>query len=428
MRGRAAGSLRGVRDGPARDWCRRAIAAHRGVAWVAASAVLAGCGTMTVASTARRDAVSPAGVTIAALVYVTFAVIQIKRWPPSLLVAVTTTGAVALVAVGTPDNLVGPALIVGVFLFSLRSEKTPTIAGKATVIGVLLAGHLVFSLHAKTGWSDLQVVPWAAVAAAIGQAVRAARKHQAMLEERARRAEEGREQEARRRVQQERLRIARDLHDAVGHHVALISVQAGAMGYLLGTDLAKARESLAHIQRASEAALEELRLTVGLLRQPGDREPVEPAGGLGRLDELIVSFAATGLRVTCDVTGQVRQLPEAVDLTAYRLIQESLTNTAKHAAGTSASVRLAFRPGVLALAVEDDGPPGGSGASRAAGSGDGLAAGSGIGEEGHGIIGMQERAAALGGWLSAGPRADGGFRVLADLPAPMPPAPVAAAL
>src|SRR5260370_3136071 len=189
-----------------------------------------------------------------------------------------------------------------------------------------------------------------------------------MLEERARRAEDGREQEARRRVQQERLRIARDLHDAVGHHVALISVQAGAMGYLLGTDLAKARESLAHIRRAGEGALGEVRVTVGLLRQPGDREPVEPAGGLGRLDELIVSFAATGLRVTCDVTGQVRQLPEAVDLTAYRLIQESLTNTAKHAAGTSASVRLAFRPGGLALAAGGGGAPRGVGGRGAPGA------------------------------------------------------------
>jgi signal transduction histidine kinase len=199
----------------------------------------------------------------------------------------------------------------------------------------------------------------------------------------------------------------------VGHHVALISVQAGAMGYLLDTDLAKARESLAHIQQASEAALEELRLTVGLLRQPDDREPMEPAGGLGRLDELIASFAGTGLRVTCDVTGQVRPLPEAVDLTAYRLIQESLTNTAKHAAGTSASVRLAFRPGVLALSVADDGPPG-----LASGSGSGPGSCSGAGEAGHGIIGMRERAAALGGWLSAGPRSGGGFQVLAELPAP----------
>jgi signal transduction histidine kinase len=177
-----------------------------------------------------------------------------------------------------------------------------------------------------------------------------------MLVERARRAEEGREQEARRRVQQERLRIARELHDAVGHHVALISVQAGAMSYLLDADPAKARVSLAHIQQASEAALEELRLTVGLLRQPGDREPVEPAGGLARLDELIGSFTATGLHVTCQVTGEGRPLPEATDLTAYRVIQESLTNTAKHAPGAPAAIRIAFRPRVLALDVVDDGP------------------------------------------------------------------------
>src|SRR6185437_3018271 len=170
----------------------------------------------------------------------------------------------------------------------------------------------------------------------VGQAARAHKAQRAMLVERARRAEEGREDEARRRVQQERLRIARELHDAVGHHVALISVQAGAMGYILDTDPAKARESIAHIQQASEAALEELRLTVGLLRQPGDAEPVEPAGGVARLDELISSFTATGLHVTCSVTGQVRPLPEATNLTAYRVIQESLTNTAKHAAGAPA--------------------------------------------------------------------------------------------
>jgi signal transduction histidine kinase len=416
---RAADGVRGLRGGPAREWCRRSVAAHRVVAWVAFSAALYAC-VMTAASVHQPAALSPAGVTFATLVYVSFAVAPIGHWPPWLLVAVATAGGVASMAAGTPDFLIFPALVAGTFVFSLRSEKTPAVAGTAAVIGVLLVGHLVFSLHAKTGWSDVAVVPWIAVAAAVGQAVRAKRAHQAMLEERARRAEEGREHEARRRVQQERLRIARELHDAVGHHVALISVQAGAMGYLLDTDPAKARESLAHIQQASEAALEELRLTVGLLRQPGDHEPVEPAGGLGRLDELIASFTATGLRVTCDVTGQVRQLPEAVDLTAYRLIQESLTNTAKHAAGTSALIRLAFRPGALALAVEDHGPPaGGSGAGLAAGSG----AGSGIGEAGHGIIGMRERAAALGGWLTAGPRAEGGFRVLAELPAPVGAAP-----
>jgi len=394
------GDLYGARQGPARDWFCRKTAAHRVAAWVAACAALFCCGLFTAMH--QRTALSPAGITIATVIYVSFAVIPIWRWPPWLPVAVTTSGAVASMAAGTPNVLIGPALVVSVFVFSLRSEKTPVIGGTAAVVAVLLIGHLGFSLDTKTGWSDLAVVPWTAVAAAVGQAVRAKRAHQVMLEERARRAEEGRELQARRRIQEERLRIARELHDAVGHHVALISVQAGAMGYLLDTDLDKARESLAHIQRASESALEELRLTVGLLRQPGDSEPTEPAGGLGRLDELIDSFAATGLQVTCDVTGQVRQLPEAVDLTAYRVIQESLTNTAKHAAGASAVIRLAFGPGVLALAVEDDGPCAAAGAE---------------GAEGHGIIGMRERAAALGGWLTAGPCRGGGFRVLAELPA-----------
>jgi signal transduction histidine kinase len=284
------------------------------------------------------------------------------------------------------------------------------------------------------------VVPALVVVAAIGQAVRARRIQRALLEERVRHAAELREQDARQRiwerVHEERLRIARELHDAVGHQVALISVQAGAMSYLLGTDLdsanlAKARESLGHIQSASAAALEELRLTVGLLRQPGDSEPTEPAAGLARLQELIGSFAAAGLTVTCEVIGQARPLPEAVDLTAYRLIQESLTNTTKHAAGACASVRLTYRPGVLALAVEDDGPqPRDDDDGPPARRDDGVAhdgvnpggstghAGAGNGEVGHGLIGMRERAAVVGGWVSAGPY-DGGFLVLAELPLPI---------
>jgi hypothetical protein len=152
------------------------VAAHREVACVAASAALYACALM-VASTRQPDAVSPAGVTIATLVYVSFAVIAIVRWPPWLLAVVTIAGAVASMAAGTPDLLVGPALVAGMFVVSLRSERTPAIAGTAAVIGVLLAGHLVFSLHAKTGWSDVAVVPWIAVAAAIGQAVRAKQAH-----------------------------------------------------------------------------------------------------------------------------------------------------------------------------------------------------------------------------------------------------------
>jgi signal transduction histidine kinase len=274
----------------------------------------------------------------------------------------------------------------------------------AAVATLLLATHLAFFPHGTASWSGLEVASWGAAASAIGQAARAKKAQRAMFMERQRRAEEGREQEVRRRVRQERLRIARELHDAVGHHVALISVQAGAMGCVLDNDPVKARESLAHIQQASGAALEELRSAVGMLRQPRDHEPVEGTRKLARLDELISSFNAAGMHVTCRVIGQARPLPEAIDLTAYRVIQESLTNTAKHGAGAPATIRLVFQRGVISIAVEDYGPP---------------SAHDGEPPAGHGIIGMRERAAAVGGWLTAGPRDGGGYQVLAELPTPL---------
>jgi signal transduction histidine kinase len=397
-----AEGVRGINHGPAHQWAHKTVVTHRVLACVAATAALYAC-AMTFAGMHQPGALAPAEVCIATVIYVAFAVVPLLHWPPWLPVATCLLGAFVSLDVGQSDALIGPALVVAVLVYAVVSEKSQAGITTAAVVLVLVAGHLLFCRHLKTGWADLAVLPWIVMAAAIGVAIKAKRAHEAMLAERARRAEEGREAEARRRVQEERLRIARDLHDAVGHQVALISVQAGAMSYLLkGGDLDKARESLAHIQQASESALEELRLTVGLLRAPGDQEPMEPAGGLARLGELIDSFTATGLRVRYELSGPVRPLPEAVDLTAYRVIQESLTNTAKHAAGAGASVRVVFRSGVLAVAIDDDGRTSDPAAC----------------EEGHGIIGMRERATALGGWLSAGRREDGGFRVLAELPLP----------
>jgi signal transduction histidine kinase len=370
-----------------------------------AGAVALFVGALALADVRGRSLPTPTEVITAALVSASFVVVPALRWPLWLVPATATAGMLVLMPAGLSDSPARPALVLAMFLFSLRSELTAVIVAIAAVGGVVtLAGSLLSAVQGRLELADIAVLPWVLAAAATGQAVRANRAQRAMLEERARRAELGREDEARRRVQAERLRIARELHDAVGHHVALINVQAGALTYLLDKDVARARESVGHIQNASEAALEELRLTVGLLRQPGEEhEPVEPAGRLGRLDELIASFTSTGLRVTCEVNGPARPLPEAVDLTAFRLIQESLTNTAKHAAATSAAIRLTFRPGTLALAVDDDGPPPSVGQATPAG---------------HGIIGMRERAAALGGQLTAGPRPEGGFRVSAELPAP----------
>ena len=426
------------------DWCRRMVARYRVLAVLTGSAVLFGCGMLSAATGHPPVRPTSADFAFAAVTYAAFVVIVVARWPPWLLVAAGTAGVVGSMAAGTHQVLISPVLLIAVLVFSLSSDLPPVTVGVVIAAAAVGLGHLVFSRHAATGLADLEVVPALVVVAAIGQAVRARRIQRVLLAERARHAAELREQDARQRIRErvheERLRIARELHDAVGHQVALISVQAGAMSYLLGsnpdgtgpdgtgldgTGLAKARESLGHIQRASGAALEELRLTVGLLRQPGESEPTEPAAGLAGLEELIGSFAATGLTVTCEVIGQARPLPEAVDLTAYRLIQESLTNTTKHAAGACASVRLTYRPDVLVLAVEDNGPQArddGDGPpprrdDGAGHDGAGTHPGAGNGEVGHGLIGMRERAAVVGGWVSAGPH-DGGFLVLAELPLP----------
>lgn len=383
-------------------------AAHRATFCLLGSAALFGV-TLAVARMHQPSALNAAGIGVAIAVYAKLALTGVFRWPAWVPVAGSTAGVLALVAASKPNYMCEIALLISLFLFSLHSERRVAMTVAAGVIFATIVVSLLRAHGSPAAAVDIAAPPWAALAVALGQAVRSKRAHEAMLVDRARRAEEGRESEARRRVQVERLRIARDLHDAVGHHVALISVQAGAMGYLLDSDLDKARDSLANIQQASEAALEELRLTVGLLRQPGEAEPVEPLGGLSRLDDLIGSFTATGLRVRRSVTGQERPLPEAVDLTAYRVIQESLTNTAKHAPGASATVMLSFGPSMLTITVDDDGAGGAACGGQACGGQ----------STGHGIIGMRERASALGGWLSAGRRSDDrGFRVTAMLPIP----------
>ncbi|MGI5223656.1 sensor histidine kinase [Actinoallomurus sp. CA-142502] len=336
---------------------------------------------------------------VTGVVYMTLVV---RRRFPLGAVAVAAIGSVLLMADGMAYPLTLPALFCALYRVALDAS-----AFRALVVGVTVkAALLTTSLITRPGITGFVILLWAALSVTTGSAARSHRAYVAEVEERARRAEQAREDEANRRVAEERLRIARELHDAVGHHVALISVQAGALACLLDDeDRSQARASVAHIQRASEEALEELRLTVGLLRELGAPEPAEPAQpvpGLDRLGELICSFAGAGLRVICEVTGRARPLPEAVELTAYRVIQESLTNTRKHAACDTAVVWLGYAPGTLSLAVEDEGEPVTGDGPRTPG--------------GHGIVGMRERVAALGGRLSAGPRPAGGYRVFAELP------------
>jgi signal transduction histidine kinase len=337
-----------------------------------------------------------------AVAIVVYAALAAHRRFPLGTAAVATIGSVILMAAGMAYPLTLPAVFYVLYLVAAGSTQLRALAVGVTVKAALLTASLI----THPGITGFVILLWAALAVTAGSAARSHRAYVAEVEERARRAEQAKQEEANRRVAEERLRIARELHDAVGHHVALINVQAGALACLLDDeDLTPARESVTHIQRASEEALEELRLTVGLLRAPGaaeSAEPAEPVPGLDQLEELICSFAGAGLQVSREVTGQVRPLPEAVELTAYRVIQESLTNARKHAGCDTAVVRLGYTPGALSLAVEDEGKSVIWSSRHTPG--------------GHGIVGMRERVAALGGRLSAGPRPEGGYRVFAELP------------
>src|SRR6516162_1640448 len=206
----------------------------------------------------------------------------------------------------------------------------------------------------------------------------------------------------RRQQSEERLRVARDLHDVIGHNISLINVQASMGLDLMDSQPEQARAALSAIKSASKEALEELRTMLTTVRQDDDAAPRSPAPGLDRLPELIELTRAAGLSVDVEVAGTAPPLPAAVHLAAYRIIQESLTNVARHAGRARVTVRVTYDDAAVHVEIDDDGKAP-AGASSTIGTGSG-------------ITGMRERAAALGGNLSAGFRHGGGFRVSARLP------------
>ena len=223
------------------------------------------------------------------------------------------------------------------------------------------------------------------------------------IEERARRAEYTREEEAQRRVIEERLRIARELHDVVAHHIAVIHVQAGVVGHLMTEQPEAAQQALGHVRHASRTVLDDLGGLLDVLRQPDDPvTPTDPTPGLDRLGSLVDSFAASGLQVDWQLTGTPQALPSAVDLVAYRLVQEGLTNAHKHGTG-SATLGVCFEPDNVAINIVNP--------SAAEPAPEGERPGTG-----HGLVGMRERARAVGGSVRAVAHSDGTWRVTALLP------------
>jgi signal transduction histidine kinase len=307
-----------------------------------------------------------------------------RRWPARVLTATLACGLV-YAARTYPEGPSQLGIYPALWTVALTlPRRTAWVAASGTAVAA--AGAELF-LYGSTMFDGEPLYAAVTVFAAMwwGEAVRARRAYVAELRDRAERAERTREEEARRRVDEERMRIARELHDVVSHTIGVISVQAGVASHLLERRPDKAAESLAAIRQASDEALGELHAMLGVLRDGdgGGEAPLSPAPGLGELDVLVAQAAGAGVDVRVSRQGRPRRLPPAVDLACRAEI------TVTHADGR------------VAVEVTDDGRTGGNG--EAPGSG-------------QGILGMRERARALGGSLEAGPRPEGGFRVLASFP------------
>jgi len=207
------------------------------------------------------------------------------------------------------------------------------------------------------------------------------------------------EEEAKRAVADERLRIAQELHDVVAHSMGVIAVQAGVGAHVIDDDPAEAKRSLEAIATTSRGTLVEIRRLLGVLRSDGDAA-YQPAPGLADLDRLVADVGGAGLDVALCIDGERGDVPPGVDLTAYRIVQEALTNVLKHAGPAHTTVTVGYEPGALRLEIADDG----RGVNGRASQG------------GHGLLGMRERVGVYGGSLQAGPAQGGGFRVVARLP------------
>lgn len=334
------------------------------------------------------------------------AALVLRRRAPMKVLAFTGVAALVESVTAEPRAPVAMSAVIALYTVASTTDRPTTWRVGLLTMTVLTGSAMLAGALPWYAQENLGIFAWTGMAATAGDAVRSRRAFVDAMRERAERAERTREEEARRRVAEERLRIARDLHDVVAHHIALVNVQAGVAAHVMDKRPDQAKEALAHVREASRSALNELRATVGLLRQSGDpAAPTEPAPGLHRLDELVGTFHNAGLQVEVARADQGITLPAAIDLAAYRVIQEALTNVQKHAGAKAKAEVSVVRVGPnVEITVLDNG------------------SGRGVGEDGpqegggHGLLGMRERVTAVGGGCTAGPRYGGGFRVHAILP------------
>jgi signal transduction histidine kinase len=350
-----------------------------------------------------------------------------RRWPVPVF-GTAALASLAYYAAGFPDGPGWIGLFVALYTLTAYGDGRRSLSLATAGITVLATGWLIASAgimpRAAIGWVFFRIAA-SVMSAALGESVRSRRAVAAEALERARQAERTREEEARSRVHGERLRIAREVHDTVAHAIAIINVQAGVTAYLLDQRPDRARAALVTIEQTSAQALHEMRAVLGVLRD--SRNGRAPHPGLGQVTELAAVAREAGLDVTLEASPAAAPVPSAVDHTAYRILQESITNVIRHAGPTRVTVALDYGCDALEVRVTDEGgrdaagagaphpAAGGGGGGGGDGGGGGGGGGSG-GGGGRGIAGMRERCGLLGGELTAGPRPGGGFEVRARLP------------
>ena len=323
-----------------------------------------------------------------------------RRRAPLAVLVVTVTALVILSVMQFSSNVQSQMVLVGAYTVGAYCDSRKRIIGLSTIgLGLLIVAIVGIPDSTSANLALSGAIYTAAYL--FGSTVRNRRLYTDQLEQRAALLVRETEEEAKRAVADERLRIAQELHDVVAHSMGVIAVQAGVGEHVIDKDPAEAKQALAAIATTSRSTLTEIRRLLGVLRQNDGAEHA-PAPGLADLPRLMHDFESAGLHVERRADGAPFDLPPGVDLTAYRIVQEALTNVLKHAGPAVASVVIAMPdPGVLRLEITDDGR-GVNGRTA--------------GHAGHGLLGMRERVAIYGGTLETGPRTGGGYRVAAVIP------------
>lgn len=340
-----------------------------------------------------------------ALIVLTCAPVALRRRWPFAMLCLAEVPQIALAALSYDSGITG--LVSLTLLYTVAAYRGLALSLVAGVVGSFAYLTALILADDPGGWTRQTFAVAVAVTVwVVGRSVRLRRAYLAELVDRAERLERAREADTRAARAEERSRIARELHDVVAHHVSVMTVQAAAARKVLDTRPDAARDALMAIEELGRTAMREMRGIVGVLRTDGEAGELAPQPGMGDLPGLVVQMREAGLRAQLWIEGDRRVLPPGIDLAAYRLVQEALTNSLRHAGPAArAWVTVRHETGELLIQVEDDGRGGTGEPARAPGD-----------RPGHGLVGIRERVALYGGILRIGPRQGGGFEVQARFP------------